>query len=153
MLPAETLSQLGSRRESDESAYSLYPDQPVLTSLVDVSGNRSGVGPPQPSQIVTIEQVRRIRWHLDIAHLMRLSGGKFRTFCECGVGPLDIAAAPKIYDENLSDKMILVEPNPHLADMARLRMPKAKLIQAAIGSQAGRAKFRMNMGSSYLANK
>ena len=101
---------------------------------------------------MNVEQARRIRWHFDIAYLMHLSGGKFRTFCECGVGPLDIAAAPKIYDDNLSQKMILVEPNPHLADMARLRMPKAKLIQAAIGSQAGRAKFRMNMGSSYLAN-
>lgn len=101
---------------------------------------------------MNIQQARHIRWHFDIAYLMQVSGQKFRTFCECGVGPLDIAAAPKIYDHNLSDKMVLVEPNPHLAEMAALRMPKAKLVRAAVGSQAGRAKFRMNMGSSYLAN-
>jgi FkbM family methyltransferase len=101
---------------------------------------------------VNVEQARRIRWHFDIAYLMELNGGKFRTFCECGVGPLDIAAAPKVYDHNLSDRMILVEPNPLLADIASLRMPKAKLIRAAIGPKAGRAKFRMNMGSSYLSN-
>ena len=81
---------------------------------------------------MTIQQARYIRWHIDIAYLMRVSGGRFRTFCGCGVGPLDIAAAPKIYDENLSDRMVLVEPNPHLADMARTRMPKAKLVQVAI---------------------
>ena len=61
---------------------------------------------------MTIQQARHIRWHIDIAYLMRVGGGRFRTFCECGVGPLDIAAAPKIYDENLSDRMVLVEPNP-----------------------------------------
>lgn len=101
---------------------------------------------------MNIEHARRIRWHIDIAYLMRTMGGKFRTFCECGVGPLDIAAAPNVYDQNLSDRMVLVEPNPHLADMASLRMPKAKLVRAAVGLQEGRAKFRMNMGSSYLTN-
>jgi len=100
---------------------------------------------------MTIQEAKRIRWHIDIAHLMELYPWvEFRTFCECGVGPLDISAAVDVHDKRLADRILLVEPNPQLADIAAARMPRAEIKRVAIGEQAGRMNLRLNGGSSYL---
>ena len=97
-----------------------------------------------------IEEARRVRWHMDMAFLMGLASFRPRTFCECGVGPLDIAAAPDVYASGLWGRILLVEPNPALADLAQAAMPRATIIRAAIG-EPGRAALVVNGGSSYLA--
>jgi hypothetical protein len=66
------------------------------------------------------------------------------------VGPLDIAAAPDVYASGLWGRILLVEPNPALADLAQAAMPRATIIRAAIG-EPGRAALVVNGGSSYLA--
>lgn len=102
----------------------------------------------------TFEDLRRTRWFTDFAYILKLHKGvKIRTFCECGVGPLDIAAAPDIYRENLADKVLLVEPNEELADIAQATMPNADIRRVAIVDSeevGGTANFRVNGGSSYV---
>jgi|688.fasta_scaffold61785_7 hypothetical protein len=102
----------------------------------------------------TIEELRQIRWFTDFAYILKLNKDlKIRTFCECGVGPLDIAAAPDIYREKLADKVLLVEPNPELSDLAQAAMPEADIWRVAITdtqSVEGMVNFRINGGSSYV---
>jgi hypothetical protein len=102
----------------------------------------------------TTEELRRIRWFTDFAYILKLNKGiKIRTFCECGVGPLDIAAAPEIYNQKLADKIILVEPNEERANLAVAAMPNADIWRVAITDSdevGGTANFRVNGGSSYV---
>ena len=102
----------------------------------------------------TIEELRRIRWFTDFAYILKLNKDiKIRTFCECGVGPLDIAAASEIYNQKLADKVILVEPNEELANLAVAAMPNADIWRVAITDTeevGGTANFRVNGGSSYI---
>ena len=99
------------------------------------------------------DHVRRVRWHMDWAWLLKTAQFRPRTFCECGVGPLDIAAAPEVYRLGLADKVMVVEPNPVLADAAKEAMPWAVIHRVAIGfdPQPGETmKLQLNGGSSYL---
>jgi hypothetical protein len=68
---------------------------------------------------------------------------------------LDIAAAPEIYNQKLADKVILVEPNEELANLAVAAMPNADIWRVAIidtEEVGGTASFRVNGGSSYIEN-
>lgn len=114
---------------------------------------------------MNLEHVKNIRWFSDIAYLMSLINeinppkNRFRTFCECGVGPMDISSAPYVYQKKLADKLILVEPNPKMAAAVPVEipnkngMPKVELIRKAIGFKGhceGQFKLKMNNGSSYV---
>lgn len=103
---------------------------------------------------ISLSEIKRIRWHFDIAWLMRLIGGNWRTFAECGVGPLDIAASPSVYDAKLANKVLCLEPNPQLAQAAKARMPLADILEVAVSSnkQASTGLFQLNGGSSFLAD-
>lgn len=97
-----------------------------------------------------LEDLRQIRWHFDIGWLLKETGLRCRTFCECGVGPLSISAAPSVYESGLAERLLLVEPNPILFAQAKERMPKADIKQVAIGSEIGKLPLRLNGGSSHL---
>lgn len=114
---------------------------------------------------MNLDHVRQIRWFSDISYLMGLlkkskpSKNSFRTFCECGVGPMDISSAPDVYHKKLVNKLILVEPNPIMAAAVPIEMPEkegmpeVKLIKKAIGFKGqcdGKFNLKMNNGSSYI---
>ena len=97
--------------------------------------------------------VRRVRWHMDWAWILKSARFRPRTFCECGVGPLEISAAAEVYRLGLADKFTLIEPNPQLADAAQAAMPYADVHRFAIGldpAPGATMTLRLNGGSSYL---
>lgn len=69
------------------------------------------------------------------------------TVCECAVGPLEISIAPSFV--GLCDRLLLIEPVPYLAQEAS-RMLGTKVLQVAVGLEAGKMKMVDNGGSSYL---
>lgn len=87
-------------------------------------------------------------WKIDLAWIAEQMGLlPCRTFCECAVGPMEISVAPGF--KNLCKKMILIEPNQHLAAIAAetMQMP---VTHAAIGFESGVATLVNNGGSSFL---
>jgi FkbM family methyltransferase len=69
------------------------------------------------------------------------------TVCECAVGPLEISTSPAFVGR--CDRLLLIEPVPHMAREAE-RVLGTKVLQVAIGMEAGRSKMVDNGGSSYL---
>lgn len=89
-------------------------------------------------------------WKIDLGWLadkMRLL--PCRTFCECAVGPIEISVAQGFKDK--CDQMLLIEPNPTLAELANsyLHLP---ILQVAIGFESGNFDLIDNGGSSFLRN-
>jgi hypothetical protein len=105
--------------------------------------------------------LRRIRWHVSIADLARwryeITGQRCRTFCEAGVGPPDVAAAPDMYRAREEEwgpyDLLLVEPNPELADAALAAMPGANIRRVAIAEGEGTARMELRGGSSRLEGR
>jgi hypothetical protein len=97
-----------------------------------------------------LEELRRIRWHFDMGWLLKETKIRCRTFCECGVGPLSISAAPSVHEGRLAERLLLVEPNPELHRLAKEKMPNADIRQVAIGDNIGKHPLRLNGGSSHL---
>lgn len=88
-------------------------------------------------------------WFIDLAWLADKMGIlPCRTFCECAIGPIEISVAAGF--KNKCKQMLLVEPNPTLAELASSYL-HTQILQAAIGFSAGKQTLVDNGGSSYLA--
>ena len=99
------------------------------------------------------DKLSEIRWHYNLAWIIRKSSIPIRTFCECGVGPLDIASSPLIHDHRLAERLVLVEPNPDLYRMAKERMPRADIFNVGVSDCDGEISLVLNGGSSYIQGK
>jgi FkbM family methyltransferase len=69
------------------------------------------------------------------------------TVCECSVGPIDISIAPSFVGK--CDRLLLIEPEPHMAAEAE-RVLHTKVLKVAVGMEAGNQLMVYNNGSSYL---
>ncbi len=92
-----------------------------------------------------LETWLRNRWHFDWREFWPGGG----LVIEVAIGPLDISCLPWYADG--ATRLIGVEPNPELAAKARLALPDAAIVEAAIGPAAGRAELVLGGGSSHLA--
>ena len=89
-------------------------------------------------------------WKIDLAWVADQMGLlPCRTFCECAVGPLEISVAKDFIGH--CRHMILVEPNPVLADRA-INELKVPITKAAIGFHTFESEMIDNGGSSYIVD-
>lgn len=86
-------------------------------------------------------------WKIDLAWIAEIAELKPRTVCECSVGPIDISTSPDFVGK--CDRLLLIEPLPRLAEVAR-KIPGAEVLQVAVGMKAGKGVLLDNNGSSYL---
>lgn len=94
----------------------------------------------------SLTQWTRFRWGMDWHAFWELAKTDNKTIVEIGIGPLEISALPWFPE---SFNLIGVDPNPDIANRARLAMPDAEIHEAAIWNESGHTiTLEMNGGSS-----
>lgn len=94
-----------------------------------------------------LNQWNRARWGMDWRAFYQLAKTDNMTIVEIGIGPLEISALPWFTGDGF--KLIGVDPNPDIANRARIAMPDAEIHEAAIWSESGQTlTLEMNGGSS-----
>lgn len=100
---------------------------------------------------MNLTEVKQNKWLVDWRWVLQTSKFRPHTFCECGVGPLEIAALPQVID--LCDNFMGFEPNPELHEIATTKYPTAIIHKCAVSEKRNQQLLFLNGGSSYLQSQ
>lgn len=100
---------------------------------------------------MTLAEVKQSKWLVDWRWVLQTARFRPHTFCECGIGPLEIAALPQVID--LCDNFMGFEPNPELHKIATDQFPTATIHPCAVSDRRSQELLFLNGGSSYLQSQ
>jgi len=106
---------------------------------------------PKMSKFETSDEMTKKEiYYLQSRHILNawesIGSPELRTICECAVGSHSLLVRFK----GLAKRSIFIEPDPDMAEGARLNYPWAEIMQVAIYDDLGSANLSRLHGSSYI---